>query len=318
MDLLKTLGSLAFGSRLKRLSDRLMQDGIKIYRQCAFDFEPKWFPVFYYLSERGPSSVTDIARGIGITHPSVNQIAKEMLQANYIAAYKDPKDKRRRVLALSAYGKAQRVALTQIWQEIEGALDELIRETGADFLAHIDSLERALSHKSFLTRFEDIHSSNPDGLRIIPYRPDLASKFQEINQRWIEEFFKMEEADVKALSDPNAYVIQPGGAILFAENQNGEIVGCCALIRHDNNTAELAKMGVDKAQQSRGAGKLLGQAILKLAEDMGFEKVFLETNSMLAPAIGLYRKLGFIRRPFPSQSDYVRADVYMEWFSEKT
>ena len=100
MDILKEIGALAFGSRLKRLSDQLMQDGIRIYKETGVDFEPKWFPVYFYLSEKGPSAVTDVARGLGITHPSVNQVAREMMQAGLIAAYKDRKDKRKRLLAL--------------------------------------------------------------------------------------------------------------------------------------------------------------------------------------------------------------------------
>ena len=57
MDILSDLGALAFGSRLKRLSDQLMQDGIRVYRDSGLPFEPKWFPVFYYLGKKGPSAV---------------------------------------------------------------------------------------------------------------------------------------------------------------------------------------------------------------------------------------------------------------------
>ncbi|MFT5014449.1 MAG: DNA-binding MarR family transcriptional regulator [Patiriisocius sp.] len=312
MDLLRQLGPLALGSRLKRLSDRLMQDGIKVYRQCELDFEPKWFPVFYYLSDRGPSSVTDIARGIGITHPSVNQIAKEMIIRGYVAAYKDPKDKRRRVLALSASAKANRESLSQTWQVINDALSELIDETGVDFLTHIETLERALANQSFLERFNKRYNANPLDYKIVPYTPELAQYFSDINQRWINEYFEMEAADKRALDDPEGYIIQPGGKILFVRNSDGVIVGTCALIRHSESIAELAKMGVDKRQRSGGAGKLLGLAIIEQAREMGFTKLFLETNSVLAPAIGLYKRLGFAQKPFPHASDYSRADVYME------
>lgn len=312
MDLLRELGPLALGSRLKRLSDRLMQDGIKVYRHCDLDFEPKWFPVFYFLAERGPSAVTDIARGIGITHPSVNQIAKEMISRGYLAAYKDPKDKRRRVLALTAAAKAQRQRLSQTWQLIDAALLELIEETGVDLLAHIETLERALANKSFLERFEARHNANPMKLEIKPYRQELAGAFRDINRRWIDEYFEMEEADRRALDDPEGYILKPGGAILFAVSPDGLVLGTCALIRHSDTLAELAKMGVDKAQRSSGAGKLLGHAVLQLASQMGFHKVFLETNSVLAPAIGLYKRLGFVQRDFPVPSDYQRADVYMD------
>jgi len=312
MDLLRELGPLALGSRLKRLSDRLMQDGIKIYRDCDLDFEPKWFPVFYFLSERGPSAVTDIARGIGITHPSVNQIAKEMISRRYVAAYKDPKDKRRRVLALTAAAKSKRQPLSRTWELIDAALLELIEETGVDLLAHIETLERALASKSFLERFEARHNANPKNLEIKPYRTELASAFRDINRHWIEEHFVMEEADLRVLDNPEGYILKPGGAILFAVNLEDQVVGTCALIRHSDTLAELAKMGVDKQQRSSGAGKLLGQAVLDLASQMGFRKVFLETSSVLAPAIGLYKRLGFVQRAFPSPSEYQRADVYMD------
>ncbi len=46
MDLIKSLGELALGSRLKRLSELIMKDGIRIYRSNGIDFQPKWFPVF--------------------------------------------------------------------------------------------------------------------------------------------------------------------------------------------------------------------------------------------------------------------------------
>ncbi len=312
MDMLRQLGPLALGSRLKRLSDRLMQDGIKIYKQCDLDFEPKWFPVFYYLAERGPSSVTDIARGIGITHPSVNQIAKEMIARGYLAAYKDPKDKRRRVLALSASAKANRQRLSETWLLIDAALSELIDETGVDFLAHVESLERSLVQESFIQRFNKRYNTNPAGYEIIGFTPELARYFSAINQRWIDEYFEMEAADRRALDDPEGYIIRPGGTILFARDPRGAIVGTCALIRHSDSVAELAKMGVEKAVRAGGAGKLLGLAIINQARQMGFTRLFLETNSVLAPAIGLYKRLGFVQKPFPQTSDYSRADVYME------
>ena len=150
MDLLKDLGALGLGSRLKRLSDQLMQDGIRIYRETGLKFEPKWFPVYYYLSEMGPSSVTEVAKGLGITHPSVNQIAREMIKDNLVAAYKDTKDKRKRVLALTTFGKGKRTELEPIWRDVRGALQELLDETQVDFLGYVETLERALNKKSFL------------------------------------------------------------------------------------------------------------------------------------------------------------------------
>ena len=68
-DVLGELGALAFGTRLKRLSDRVMQDGAKMYRATGIAFEPKWFPVYYYLNElasvgRKPTTSNALAAGL--------------------------------------------------------------------------------------------------------------------------------------------------------------------------------------------------------------------------------------------------------------
>jgi len=312
-DVLRDIGALAFGSRLKRLSDRVMQDGVKMYRASGLAFEPKWFPVFYYLSKLGPSSIMDIARGLGISHPSVNQIAREMTAANLVAAYKDTNDKRRRVLALTSYGKSEKDAIEEIWRVIEATLVELLDETGVDFLGYIGTVERALDRRSLERRFLDRYNPSAREFEIVGFSPVLAGSFRLINEEWINEDFVMEESDRIALSDPEGYIINPGGEILFAiEKATASAVGTCALIKRSETVVELAKMGVYKSGRGHGLGKLLLAAAIEKAGAMGFTTMYLETNSKLAPALGLYRHLGFIQKAFPWASDYSRADVYME------
>ncbi|HKI73151.1 MAG TPA: bifunctional helix-turn-helix transcriptional regulator/GNAT family N-acetyltransferase [Pseudomonadales bacterium] len=313
MDLMRDLGALALGSRLKRLSDRLTQDGIRVYRDSGLDFQPRWFPVFYYLSRTGPSAVTDIAKGLGVTHPSVNQVAREMLTAGVIAAYKDTRDKRKRVLALTKAGKAQLPALEAVWKDIRGALQELLDETQVDFLGYLEAIERGLATRDFRQRFMDRFDPASDVVDIVSWHPRLADDFRRLNEAWILADFELEEADRLLLSNPAEYVIEPGGDILFARDvQTGEVLGTCAIIRREAGLGELAKMTVAETARGRGIGKLLAHAAVNRARDMGCSRLYLETNSRLAPALGLYRALGFVRKPSPFESDYARADVYME------
>lgn len=313
MDILRDLGALALGSRLKRLSDRLMQDGIRVYRDAGNTFEPKWFPVYYFLSHVGPSAVTDIARGLGVTHPSVNQVAKEMVAAGLVASYKDTKDKRKRVLALTKQGKSQLPELEGIWNDIQAALQELLEETQVDFLGYVETLERGLDKRSFHERFLERHKPDSDEFEILGWSPAYGEDFKSLNEAWILEYFEMEEADRRMLEDPQSYVIDPGGDILFAKDrQTGDIVATCALINREGGSAELAKMTVIDEVRGKGVGKLIAHAVIARARELKFSKLYLETNSRLAPALGLYRQLGFSRKPSPFDSDYTRADVYME------
>lgn len=313
MDLIRDLGALALGSRLKRLSDQLMQDGIRVYRETGLAFEPRWFPVFYYLSKSGPSAVMDIARGLGITHPAVNQVAKELIAADLVAAYRDARDKRKRVLALTREGKSRLPQLERVWQDIQAALQELLDETQVDFLGYMESLERGLLDRSFYARFLQRYRPGMQGIVISGWDPALAGTFAALNEAWIVEHFELEASDRAILSDPKTQVIDPGGDILFAcDEETGEVLGTCALINRGDQVGELAKMTVVDSARGRGIGRLVGDAVIARARELAMCKLYLETNSRLAPALGLYRQLGFVRKPSPFASSYTRADVYME------
>lgn len=91
----------------------------------------------------------------------------------------------------------------------------------------------------------------------------------------------------------------------------GEIVGCCALIRIAPDAFELAKMAVAPAARGKGIGAMLGRAAVERARRMGAGRVELLSNTVLHPAIHLYRKLGFIEVPL-GPTDYRRADIRME------
>lgn len=148
-------------------------------------------------------------------------------------------------------------------------------------------------------------------LTIVPFRPDLAPAFAELNRAWIERLFSLEDSDWKVLRNPQTAIIAPGGQIFFALDGT-QPIGTVAAIRVSSSTYELAKMAVSPTHQGRGIGELLGRAVIGHAREAGAGKVYLETNSSLANAIRLYQRLGFVHRAAPARSEYARADVYME------
>ena len=148
-------------------------------------------------------------------------------------------------------------------------------------------------------------------MQFVPFTPELASAFAALNREWIERFFTIEAADLKVLNDPAA-IISGGGQIFFALDA-GAPVGTAAVIAVSPSRVELAKMAVTPRSQGRGVGQALGERAIAWARDVYLaETMFLETNSRLQGAIRLYERLGFVRRPLPAHSEYVRADVYME------
>ena len=54
-----------------------------------------------------------------------------------------------------------------------------------------------------------------DNLEIVPFNGDYKSAFESLNREWIEEYFVMEEEDLKTLQNPESYIMEKGGEIFF-------------------------------------------------------------------------------------------------------
>ena len=147
-------------------------------------------------------------------------------------------------------------------------------------------------------------------LEIVEFDPGYKTAFKQLNEEWISQYFKMEPSDYKSLDHPQEYIIDKGGHILVALYQ-GEPVGTCALIKMDDSTFELAKMAVSPKAKGKGIGWLLGNAAINKAREINAEKLYLESNTILKPAINLYHKLGF-KKVTGIPSPYERCNIQME------
>jgi GNAT superfamily N-acetyltransferase len=149
-------------------------------------------------------------------------------------------------------------------------------------------------------------------IEIVDYQPKHQQAFRELNKAWIEIYFVMEEADYKALDHPNEYILQKGGAIIVALCDN-EVAGVCALIKLNDEKYdyELAKMAVSPKFQGKGIGFILGEAVIEKAKQLNSKAIYLESNTILKPAINLYYKLGFIKVE-GLISPYERCNIQME------
>ena len=112
------------------------------------------------------------------------------------------------------------------------------------------------------------------------------------------------------LDDPDGKILAKGGRIFMAM-QDGEAVGCAALLKMADGGYEVAKMTVSEALRGSGLGRALMQRCIDEGAALGAHRLYLETNSSLAPALGLYRAMGF-RDLAPTDTPYARADVFME------
>ena len=149
----------------------------------------------------------------------------------------------------------------------------------------------------------------PD-VRIVDWEESYGDAFGRLNREWLEKYFRVEEVDRPILDDPRSSIIDPGGFVLYAL-LDGEVVGTAALKHQGDGVFELTKMAVTEAHQGRGLGRQLLCASIARFEEIAGRRLYLESNSRLAPALALYESAGFRHESPPEPSDYARADVYM-------
>jgi GNAT superfamily N-acetyltransferase len=111
------------------------------------------------------------------------------------------------------------------------------------------------------------------------------------------------------LDDPDSEIIERGGHIFVAVDDD-HVVGVCSLVPASIGSFQLAKMAVSPEARGRGIGRLLGNAAIDRARNVGASTVELYSNTVLAPAIRLYESLGFVEVPLEG-AEHVRSNIRM-------
>ncbi|MCE9521422.1 MAG: MarR family transcriptional regulator [Alphaproteobacteria bacterium] len=155
-DFIAGKGHAAFGTRLRRLSERLDRDVRELYRAQGLDFEPSWFPVFVALSEVGAMSVGELAAHMRITHAAVSQIRGRLLKDGLVRVRADSSDHRRQMLQLTERGEALIERLRPLWRAIAEVTEGLNRLHSPKLLEELSAFEAALDQRSLFARVSEI------------------------------------------------------------------------------------------------------------------------------------------------------------------
>jgi ribosomal protein S18 acetylase RimI-like enzyme len=147
-------------------------------------------------------------------------------------------------------------------------------------------------------------------VKMIDYRPELASEFTTLNLAWIEKYFEAEKLDKEILGNPDKYIIKEGGHIYFAMVDE-KVAGTFALLKQQDGIYELGKMAVAEGFQGKQIGNEMLQFCIGKARKLNIRKLVLFSNTLLEPAIHLYRKYGFMEVPL-GNSEYKRSNIKME------
>jgi GNAT superfamily N-acetyltransferase len=101
------------------------------------------------------------------------------------------------------------------------------------------------------------------------------------------------DATDRDIFDIEAHYITRGGVFEVLEDAAGNLLGTVGLYPLDAETIELRKMYFDKKLRGRGFGKKMLEKMIERARELGYQKIYLETASVLKEAVALYEKYGF-------------------------
>lgn len=141
-------------------------------------------------------------------------------------------------------------------------------------------------------------------LEIGPFQPQDQVVVKQLVQQGLAEHFGF----LDPTKNPDLDDIATGyaGATFLVARQDGQIIGCGALIPRSAQHAEIKRMSVKKEWRGQHIGTLLLNALCASARAQGFSRIILETTDTWAEVIGFYQRNGF------QITHYQDGDVYFE------
>lgn len=145
-DIVRDLGHLTLGTRLKRLGERLQAQTQVLLADADIGLPASHFPLLAALDRLGPLSVGELAQAVGISQPGISRML-ESLQADGLVASRRPAgDRRLRAIELTRAGRelvarAKRLA----WPRVESAVAEACAGASGPLLEQLSALEEALA-----------------------------------------------------------------------------------------------------------------------------------------------------------------------------
>jgi DNA-binding MarR family transcriptional regulator len=158
-DVVKDLGYLTLGTRLKRLGERLQAQSQVLLDRAGLDFPSSYFPLLASLDRLGSLSVGELSEAVGITQPGVTRMLEKLQAEDLVRSAPSAEDGRVRTIALTAKGR-QVIAKAKrsVWPMVEAAVADACAHPTHELLVALATLEEALAAAPLHTRAERLRS----------------------------------------------------------------------------------------------------------------------------------------------------------------
>lgn len=145
-DIVRELGYLTLGSRLRRLGERLQSQTQALLAEAEISVPASHFPLLAALDRLGPLSVGELAQAVGISQPGVSRTLENLQSDGFVASQRLKGDRRLRPIVLTKAGRQLIARSKQLtWPRIEAAVADACVGASGPLLAQLSALEEALA-----------------------------------------------------------------------------------------------------------------------------------------------------------------------------
>ena len=158
-DVVKELGYLTLGTRLKRLGERLQAQTQVLLEYEDVGLPASHFPVLAALERLGALNVGELTEAVGTSQPGVTRLLDKLEAEHLVRSTQLAQDRRVRTIALTKSGR-QLIARSKrtAWPMIEAAVADACAGPVQPLLAVLAALEEALAVAPLSIRAERLRS----------------------------------------------------------------------------------------------------------------------------------------------------------------
>ncbi|WP_198023415.1 DNA-binding MarR family transcriptional regulator [Ensifer sp. WSM1721] len=162
-DVVRELGYLCLGSRLKRIGERLQADVNRLSERVGLDVQAGQYPLLAALDRNGPLTVGDLVGALGVSQPGVTRSVLRLVEMGLLEIERGDEDRRQKTVALTEAGRrAVERSKGEIWRHVEAAVVELCGDLSGSLLDQLNAMEDRLGQMS-LDRRALRHKERGDG-----------------------------------------------------------------------------------------------------------------------------------------------------------
>src|SRR5262245_58703181 len=125
-DVIRSLGHLMLGTRLKRIGERLQAQTQRILDAHELPIQTAQFTYLAAIDRSGPLTVGELAEALGVTQPGATRTLAQLAEAGLVEIASATDDQRRKQVTLTRQGKRLvEVGKRDVWPVIEAAVKDV-------------------------------------------------------------------------------------------------------------------------------------------------------------------------------------------------